>query len=110
MSACREIRIECSFDDKQDRKLLRGKKGVMNRALRLTPALKLFYAQNVDPYMMLPDEFLDMSQCSSFITGDPENAEKYLKTIDTDAACNVFCGVKNSEPVIYKMRKQFEIY
>lgn len=110
MMACREIRIECSFDDKQDRKLLRGKKGVMNRALRLTPALKLFYAQNVDPYMMLPDEFLDMSQCSSFITEDPENAEKYLKTMDTDAACNVFCGVKDSEPVIYKMRKQFEIY
>ena len=33
--------------------------------------------------MMLPDPFLALSQCASFINEDPQNVGKYLEKIDT---------------------------
>ena len=34
---------------------------------------------------MLPDSFLALAQCSSFISENPQDAGKYLEAIDTNA-------------------------
>lgn len=70
---------------------------------------KMFYAINVDNYKMLPDGFLNLAQCSSFITEQPFKAEEYLKAIDKETAHDVFSGVENSEAFVAKLKAQFEL-
>lgn len=109
MCAGKKIVIECKFDSDRDIKLLRGKKGLMKRAMKVTPAVKMFYATNVDTYKMLPDGFLNLAQCSSFITEEPYKAEEFLKAIDTDSAHEVFSGADNSEDFVARLKAQFSL-
>ena len=109
MSAGKKIVVECEFDESQDQELLKGKKGLMRRAMKVTPAVKMFYAINVDNYKMLPDGFLNLAQCSSFITEQPDKTEDFLKAIDKDTAHDVFSGAENSEAFVEKLKAQFEL-
>lgn len=109
MPAGKRIVIECTFDPKHDMELIPGKKGLMNRAMKVTPAVKMFYANNVDTYKMLPDGFLNLAQCSSFITEEPYKAEEFLKAIDTDTAHDVFAGAKDSDEFVAKLKAQFSL-
>ena len=86
-AADQELQIECTFDEyaASHRDLLSGKKGLMHRMMAITPETKLVFGKNVDSYMMLPDSFLALAQCSSFINEDPQNAGKYLEAIDVKA-------------------------
>ena len=86
-SADEEITVECRFNDyaASHRELLNGKKALMHRMMALTPEAKLAFGKTVDPYMMLPDSFLALAQCASFINEDPQNTGKYLENIDKAA-------------------------
>ena len=55
----------------------------MHRMMDITPETKLIFGKYVDAYMMLPDPFLALSQCASFINEEPHNVGKYLEKIDT---------------------------
>lgn len=83
--ASEELVIECSFNEyaASHRDLLNGKKGLMHRMMDITPETKLIFGKYVDAYMMLPDPFLALSQCASFINEEPHNVGKYLEKIDT---------------------------
>lgn len=109
MSAAKKIVVECRFDESQNMELLKGKKGLMSRAMKVTPAVKMFYAINVDNYKMLPDGFLNLAQCSSFITEQPYKTEEFLKAIDKETAHDVFSGAENSEAFVAKLKAQFEL-
>ena len=91
-AATEEITVECRFSDyaATHRDLLNGKKALMHRMMDLTPETKLVFGKNIDPYMMLPDSFLALAQCSSFISEDPQNAGKYLESIDSKALIDEF--------------------
>lgn len=83
--ASEELVIEFSFNEysASHRDLLNGKKGLMHRMMDITPEAKLIFGKYVDAYMMLPDPFLALAQCASFINEDPQNAGEYLEKIDT---------------------------
>ena len=83
--ASEELVIECAFNEysASHRDLLNGKKGLMHRMMDITPETKLIFGKYVDAYMMLPDPFLALSQCASFINEEPHNVGKYLEKIDT---------------------------
>ena len=83
--ASEELVVEFSFNEyaASHRDLLNGKKGLMHRMMDITPEAKLIFGKYVDAYMMLPDPFLALAQCASFINEDPQNAGKYLEKIDT---------------------------
>ena len=84
--AAEEVVVECRYNEyaQTHRELLSGKKGLMHRMMDLTPEVKIVFAQYVDSYMMLPDSFLALAQCSSFIREDPKNAGKYLEEINPE--------------------------
>ena len=85
--ASEEVVVECRFNEyaAAHRDLLSGKKGLMRRMMDMTPETKLVFGKYVDSYMMLPDSFLALAQCSSFIREDPQNAGSYLEKIDAGA-------------------------
>ena len=95
-SADVEMVVECVFSDyaASHRELLSGKKGLMRRMMALTPEAKLVFGKYVDAYMMLPDSFLALAQCSSFINEDPKDAGKYLEAIDVDALAREFGAIE----------------
>lgn len=95
-SADEETTVECVFSDyaASHKELLNGKKGLMHRMMDLTPEAKLVFGKNIDAYMMLPDSFLALAQCSSFISEDPQNAGKYLKAIDTESLIKEFSSME----------------
>ena len=95
-AASDEVTVECTFNDyaASHRDLLNGKKGLMHRMMDITPETKLVFGKNIDPYMMLPDSFLALAQCSSFITEAPQNAGKYLENINSKALIDEFSSME----------------
>ena len=91
-SAGEEVVVECVFNDyaAAHRELLNGKKALMHRMMDLTPETKLIFGKYVDAYKMLPDSFLALAQCSSFISEDPQNTGKYLENIDVKSMIDEF--------------------
>ena len=85
--ASEAVTVECRFSEysASHRELLNGKKALMHRMMAITPEAKLVFGKNVDAFMMLPESFLALAQCSSFISEDPRNTGKYLETIDVKA-------------------------
>ena len=82
----------------------------MHRMMELTPETKLVFGKNIDPYMMLPDPFLALAQCSSFISEDPQNAGKYLESIDSKALIDEFSKMeKLPSEFIAKLQAQVNV-
>ena len=109
--ASETITIECTFDEysASHRDLLNGKKGLMHRMMDITPETKLIFGKYVDSLIMLPDPFLALAQCSSFITEDPRNAGKYLERIDTQALLDNLKSFENiPADFIAKVKAQLE--
>lgn len=60
--------------------------------------------------MMLPDSFLALAQCSSFIKEDPQNAGKYLENISAEAMIDDLSGYEAlPDGFIEKLKAQAEI-
>ncbi|MBQ5752942.1 MAG: DUF5110 domain-containing protein [Alistipes sp.] len=83
-SCDKECVIELEFDSQamaaQPR--LYGKQGVFARCRVLTPEFKERYSTSYDPYAMLPDEYLNVSQAPNFITEYPFEIIKWLNRYD----------------------------
>ena len=59
---------------------------------------------------MLPDSFLALAQCSSFISEDPQNAGKYLESIDSKALIDEFSKMeKLPSEFIAKIQAQVNV-
>ena len=85
LCACdKECVVELEFDAAlmaaQPR--LYGKQGVFARCRVLTPEFKERFAMSYDPYTMLPDEYLNVSQGPNFITEYPFEIVKWLNRYD----------------------------
>ena len=110
--ASKEITVECRFNDyaASHRDLLNGKKALMHRMMDITPETKLMFGKYIDAYMMLPDSFLALAQCSSFIKEDPQNAGKYLEAINTKALIDEFSSTeKLPSDFVAKIKAQVNV-
>lgn len=109
--ASEEVVVECYFNEyaASHRDLLNGKKGLMHRMMDITPETKLVFGKYVDAYMMLPDPFLALAQCSSFITEEPCKAGEYLERIDPQALVDNLNGyAKIPAGFVAKVKAQVE--
>jgi len=76
--ASEPMRIECRFDPREDRSLLRAKKGLFGRLRAVTDEVKL---QWPNPAV----EFLDIASVPSRLSGNPRAAQEMLRAIDIKA-------------------------
>jgi alpha-glucosidase len=83
-SCDKECVIELEFDSQAmaTQPRLYGKQGVFARCRVLTPEFKERYSTSYDPYAMLPDEYLNVSQAPNFITEYPFEIIKWLNRYD----------------------------
>ncbi len=79
--------IELIFDDYAvaHQADLYGKSGVFKRCISLTVEFKTEQGK-VEPYLMLPEEYLRVSQCPNFIMENPDKIVEYLSAYDANIA------------------------
>ena len=91
------LTVEVEYDTDSDLCVLDGKKGLIGRMMKLTPAKK-------------PLSFLKVSQCGSFVTEDPTGAENYLKAIDTQKLIEEFNSFENvPSEFLHKLEAQVQL-
>ncbi len=85
-----EITVEVIYPEHSPEQLalLNGAKGKMKRMKKFASEAKMAFGTYVDRICKMPDSFLGVLQCCSFINGDPENAAEYLAQTDVEAAAN----------------------
>ena len=97
LPADEQLTVEVEYDTDSDLCVLDGKKGLIGRMRRLTPAKK-------------PQSFLKVSQCGSFVTEDPAGAESYLKAIDTQKLIDEFNSFGNvPSEFLHKLEAQVHL-
>ena len=76
--------VELVFDSKlqKHQPRLYGKQGIFNRCVVLTPEFKERYAVSYDPYPLLPDEYMNVSQTPNFIMEYPARIVEWLDRYD----------------------------
>ena len=76
----KECVVELAFDSikQQYQTRLYGKQGIFNRCVHLTPEFKERYAVSYDPYPLLPDEYMNVSQTPNFIMEYPQRIVEWL--------------------------------
>jgi alpha-glucosidase len=76
--------IELTLDDEAmaQQPRLYGKQGIFRRFAVLTPMCKLDYATNFDRNAMLPDAYLNVSQCPNYIMEHPFRLTEWLDKYD----------------------------
>ena len=105
--------VEVEFDQAlaQHQPRLYGKQGIFNRCVVLTPEFKESYAKSYDPYPLLPDEYMNVSQAPNFIMEYPQQIVKWLDRYDASLAGCVSAleasGRVDAE-FIAKLKAQFE--
>ena len=84
MSCDKKCVIELTFDDEAmaQQPRLYGKQGIFRRFVALTPLCKLDYGTNFDRYAMLPDAYLNVSQCPNYIMEHPFRITEWLDKYD----------------------------
>ena len=72
--------MELEFDSQlqMHQPRLYGKQGIFNRCVVLTPEFKERYAVSYDPYPLLPDGYMNVSQTPNFISEYPERIVEWL--------------------------------
>ena len=79
-----ELVYDANMQEAQPR--LYGKQRVFNRCVALMPELKIIYATHYDPYPLMPDAFMNVSQAPNFILEDPtkiiDYIDRYEKSLD----------------------------
>ena len=69
---------------------LYGIQGVVNRCISLTAKFKEEYGKRYDPYPLLPDFYMNVSQAPNFITESPKDIHKCVKNYyDSHTKCLV---------------------
>ena len=76
--------VELIFDSElqEHQSRLYGKQGIFNRCVVLTPEFKERYAVSYDPYPLLPDEYMNVSQTPNFIMEYPARIVEWLDRYD----------------------------
>ena len=76
--------VEVVFDSQlqQHQPRLYGKQGIFARCVDLTPEFKERYAKSYDPYPLLPDAYMNVSQSPNFITEYPQRIVEWLDRYD----------------------------
>ena len=99
------VEIEYAAEDMEAQPSLYGFKGVVNRCLKISPELKMYYAKYYDPYPLLPDFYMNVSQAPNFIVEKPCNIhallEQYNKSYEE---CIVEIGKMEMFPEEYRQR------
>ena len=74
------VEIELAFDDyaTAHQADLYGMSGVFKRCLDLTVEFKTEQGAHSEPYLMLPEEYLRVSQCPNFILEEPFRIAEYI--------------------------------
>ena len=84
MSCDKKCVVELTFDDEAmaQQPRLYGKQGIFRRFVALTPLCKLDYGTNFDRYAMLPDAYLNVSQCPNYIMEHPFRLAEWIDKYD----------------------------
>ncbi len=84
VSCNKKVVIELTLDDEAmaQQPRLYGKQGIFRRFAVLTPMCKLDYATNFDRNAMLPDAYLNVSQCPNYIMEHPFRLTEWLDKYD----------------------------
>lgn len=104
-SADMPVQVECRFDASRDRSLLQGKKGLIQRMMRITPEFKLKLGV-IDNLKNLPDEFVSVAQAGSQMTENPAEVVRVLQAIDTDGMLTKLEKYGFPEEFMQKLREQ----
>lgn len=74
------VEIELAFDDyaTAHQADLYGMSGVFKRCLDLTVEFKTEQGAHSEPYLMLPEEYLRVSQCPNFILEEPFRIAEFI--------------------------------
>ena len=70
------VEVEFAEGDLAAQNKLYGIQGIVNRCVVLTAEFKELYAKYFDPYPLLPDCYMNVSQAPNFITEFPHNIHK----------------------------------
>ena len=99
------VEIEFAEGDLAAQHKLYGMQGIVNRCVALTAELKEEYGKYYDPYPLLPDFYMNVSQAPNFIMEFPQNihksVENYYKSL---AECLVEVEKMDKFPVEYRAR------
>jgi alpha-glucosidase len=84
VSCGKKVVVELTFDEEAmaQQPRLYGKQGIFRRFVALTPMCKLDYGTNFDRYAMLPDAYLNVSQCPNYIMEHPFRITEWLDKYD----------------------------
>ena len=84
MACDRPIVVELTLDDEAltKQELLYGKSGIFKRCVDLTVEFKLEQGRFGETYLLLPREYLRVSQCPNFILEYPETALERISEFD----------------------------
>ena len=105
--------VEILFDEQlqQHQPRLYGKQGIFNRCVQLTPEFKERYAVSYDPYPLLPDEYMNVSQSPNYIIEYPQRIvewlDRYDKSFETCIPALEGSGNVDAE-FIQKLKAQFK--
>ena len=77
-----DTEVVLATDPTQDVARLYGKPGLFRRCRALTPEFKEEQCRNGESYIMLPESYLKVSQCSNFILEDPAAIADKLDALD----------------------------
>ena len=105
--------MELTFDEGMQRAQPRlyGLQRIFNRCVVLTPEFKERYAESYDPYTLLPDDYMNVSQTPNFIMEYPQQIVKWLNRYDESKA-KCIKALRDSgnvdEPFLVKLEAQFK--
>ena len=113
MSCNKKVVVELTFDDEAmaQQPRLYGKQGIFNRCVVLTPEFKESYAESYDPYPLLPDEYMNVSQTPNFILEYPERIIEWIDRFEHNFEICIPSLEKsgNVDPAfITKLKRQFK--
>ena len=99
------VEVEFAEGDLAQQSKLFGIQGVVNRCVLLTAELKEVYGKYYDPYPLLPDFYMNVSQAPNFIMEFPQDIHKsidtYYKSLET---CLVEVAKMDKFPAEFRAR------
>ena len=79
--------------------------GIVNRCVALTAEFKLAYGEYYDPYPLLPDFYMNVSQAPNFIMEFPHNIHKCVEEYyKAHSECLVEIAKMDKFPVEFRQR------
>ena len=99
------VEIEFAEGDMAAQEKLYGMQGIVNRCVALTAEFKETYGEYYDPYPLLPDFYMNVSQAPNFIMEFPQDihksVENYYKSL---AECLVEVEKMDKFPAEFRLR------